>query len=1265
MNRFADFICKHKKMVIFFASILLILSFIGMKLTKVNYDILVYLPEDIETIKGQNTLTNDFNMGSYSIAVVENMSGKEILKLEEKIKNVEGVNEVASLYDVIGVSIPLEMLPNDIVEKVHVGDSDLLFITFSESTSSEETLNAVEEIRNITGKHVQQGGMSSMVLDTMNLSEKEIFIYIVIAVILCIFILELSLDSYVVPFILLANIGCAILFNLGSNVFLGQISYITKALVAVLQLGVTTDFSIFLYHSYEKKKETIKSKSEAMKEAIKDTFTSVTGSSLTTIAGFLVLCTMQLTLGKDLGIVMAKGVLFGVICVLTLFPSLLLVFDNLIEKTKHRQITPDFSKLNKFIIKHKTVVFIIFIILLIPAYLAYSKIDVYYKLDKSLPTTLESIKTNETLKENYNIVSPEIILVSNEMKNDDIINMTQKIENTEGIEWVLSLSKLEQIGITKNMLDKDLLNLIENEKYQMILINSKYETATEELNNQIDIINNIVKSHDKDGIVAGEGPLMKDLVSICDIDFKNVNTASIVCIFIILFFVLRSISLPFLLISAIEFAIFINMSFSYFGGVVLPFIAPIVLGTIQLGATIDYAILLTTTYLEKRKNNIEKNEAMLETLNYSGNSIFISGMCFFAATFGVGVYSKIEMIGALCSLIARGAIVSMLVVIMILPSILLIFDKLIMKTTLKERKDKHMKKDLKKLTKKAAVWTMVLGMTLSPISTMALTKNETVYTKLNEEGSVKSVLVNEQLINSSKLDTLEDYTELENILNISNDSTYTQKENKLTWNASGKDIFYQGTTNKKLPISVNVTYKLNDKEMTVDEMLGKSGKVTITLKYKNNDKHIVNVNGKKETLYTPFVITMGTILDSENNTNIKVSNGKITSNGTKNVIAAISTPGLYESLKIPELKDMDTIVLSYETSKFELSSIYSIVTPKLLESSDLEVFNKMDNIYSQVDSLQENMDKIDNAATQVSEGSTKLKNGLLSSINSLKKDNGNALTKEQINAIKKQTVASVKKTFTKDYKNAIAEKAWNEVKKNLSSSNNETIKQYVTESVTNIMGTYLGGEANLTYYGGCLQGNSMACEALKLAGYNLESIQTFQQKVTEQILNVALGTTNYVAENVTKQVAVNISEQIAEQTAASVSETLAQQVANQVKGVFLNTITNSLNTLYSGIQELDQGISQLSKGISTFNKEGINKISYMVNKELKPTTNKIKSLTKLSDNYNSFTTNKKLKNSETKFILVIDSKKAPKEENTTKVETNKMTFWDRVKNLFS
>ncbi|MCI6265460.1 MAG: efflux RND transporter permease subunit, partial [Erysipelotrichaceae bacterium] len=517
--------------------------------------------------------------------------------------------------------------------------------------------------------------------DTRDLSEKETAAYVVIAVLLCMVVLTIATDSYLVPILLLGNIGVAILYNMGTNVFLGEISYITKAISAVLQLGVTTDFSIFLYHKYEHAKEEYMNRKEAMEKAIEETFKSVVGSSLTTIAGFLALCSMNLTLGRDIGLVMAKGVVCGLVCVLTLFPALLLVFDHLLEKTKHRVWLPQFKKVQEFSIKHYKIILIVFILLLIPAWYGNQNVEVYYKLDKSLPESLGSSIANSQLKEKYHIVSPEIILIDKNMKTDEVTKLTEELQKVEGIDFVLAPTTILDFGLPTDMLPEELIKFMENDQYQLVLLNSSYEIASNELNDQIDIISGLVKSYDKNAIIAGEGPLMKDLTSISDEDFKNVNSLSIIIIFILMLLVLKSISLPVILVIAIEFAIFINMSIAYYSKDVLPFIASIVIGTIQLGATIDYAILMSTKYIEERTKNQDKMVAMKNTLASTVPSIIVSACCFFAATVGVYLYSKIDMIGAICNLLSRGSIISMLVVILILPSLLLVFDKVIRKTT--------------------------------------------------------------------------------------------------------------------------------------------------------------------------------------------------------------------------------------------------------------------------------------------------------------------------------------------------------------------------------------------------------------------------------------------------------------------------------------------------------------------------------------------------------------------------------------------------------
>ena len=682
MQKFSNFVVKNKIIILLISLLMLIPSIIGYVRTKTNYDILVYLPSDIETLKGQNILKNDFNMGAFSVSLVDSsISEKDLVELEDKIRNIDCVTNVVSINDITGTTIPLDMIPKKLLEHVSSDDSKLLLITFKTGTSDEETTNAVEEIEKLSDS-IKVGGMSAMSLDMRKLVESQTFAYVAIAVLFCLIVLMLSLDSYVVPLLLLGNIGMSIIFNMGSNIIFGEISYITKAIAAVLQLGVTTDFSIFLYHKYEASKNGKKTNEEAMSEAIAETMVSVIGSSLTTIAGFLALCTMKFGLGKDIGLVMAKGVVLGVITVLTVYPSLILIFDKLIQKTKHKPLIPKFKFVKPIVMNGYKWIFIIFLILMVPAYLSQKNTEVYYKLDTSIPDDYNYSIVSKKLINDYGLISQSMILIDSKLENSKINMMIDEINKIDGIDNVISINMFNRYGISDDILPVKIKNMLETDKYKMLLINSKYEIATDELNEQITKINTIIKKYDKNAILAGEGPLMNDLVEITAIDFRNVNYVSIGVIFIIMLFVLRSCSLPILLVLSIEFAIFINMGVPYWQSTSIPFVSSIVIGTIQLGATIDYAILITTKYLEERKKCKDKKEAVGEALTSSVSSIFVSAMCFFAATFAVFAISKIDMIGSLCLLMARGAIISMLVVMFIVPSVLLMFDKLIIKTTL-------------------------------------------------------------------------------------------------------------------------------------------------------------------------------------------------------------------------------------------------------------------------------------------------------------------------------------------------------------------------------------------------------------------------------------------------------------------------------------------------------------------------------------------------------------------------------------------------------
>lgn len=678
MKKIREFIVNHSLLIVIVTLIGMVPMLIGYINTRINYDILVYLPKDIDTMKGQDILSEDFGLGGYAFVMVDNMSNYDTLELEKKYRNIDGVNKVFSMSDVLDTTISYDVLPDEVKDKLYRDGTSVILVTFENGSSDEVTLNALSDMREITDGNISS--MSAMVLDTMNLSNKEIVVYIALAVVFCLIILTICTDSYFIPILLLSNIGVAILYNMGSNIIFGNISYITKAIAAVLQLGVTTDFSIFLYHKYEFYKKKTRDKKVAMSNAIKETFVSVIGSSLTTVIGFLSLCAMDLTLGTDIGLVMAKGVIWGVISTLTLFPSLLLVFDGVIDKTAHRVLLPKFERVQDFVVKRYKLILVIFVVLMVPALIGNGNYEVYYKLDKSLPETLDFNVANKELADKFGIVSPEIIILDKGVKSSDIEELSTKLKSVDGIDMVASGAEVMESGLYSAILPSDVRRILDNDKYQLMIINSTYEIASDELNNQVEEVNNIVHKYDRDAIVAGEGALMRDLVTIADHDFNMVNYTSILFIFVVMVFVLKSIGLPIILICAIEFAIFTNMAISYYTGTALPFIASIVVGTIQLGATIDYAILMSTKYLEEREKN-DKMVSIRNTLRSSVPSIVTSALCFFGATISVYLYTKIDMIGSICNLLSRGAIISMLVVTLILPALLIVFDKFIMKTT--------------------------------------------------------------------------------------------------------------------------------------------------------------------------------------------------------------------------------------------------------------------------------------------------------------------------------------------------------------------------------------------------------------------------------------------------------------------------------------------------------------------------------------------------------------------------------------------------------
>ena len=682
MVNFGKKVVKYRVLILILGVLLLIPSVFGYLNTRVNYDVLTYLPDNIETMKGQDILVNDFGTGAFSMFIVDGMEEKDVAELKEKIEKVDHVANVIWYDSITDISVPMSMLPDDIYDVFNSDTGTMMAIFFDEGTSSDGTMDAIAQIRKIAGKQCFLSGMSAVVTDTKNLAEKETPVYVLIAVILAVIVLGLTMESFFVPLLFMLSIGMAIIYNLGSNYFMGEISYITKALAAVLQLGVTLDYSIFLMHSYEEQQVRYDGdKKRAMAHAISQTFSSVMGSSITTIAGFIALCFMSFTLGLDIGIVMVKGVIFGVIACVTILPSMILCCDKIIEKTKHKPFLPDIGRISDKVTKRYLVYVVLFLLFLFPAIYGNNHTAVYYNLDETLPKDLPSIIANEKLKEDYDMNTTHMILVDSSVSSTDVNKMIKEMDKVDGVKWALGLDSLVGPSVPSDMIPESVSSMLKNDKYQLLLVNSEYKVASDEVNAQIKTLNKILHKYDKTGMLIGEGPLTADLIDITDQDFKTVSAVSIGIIFVIILVLFKSISLPVILVGVIEFAIFVNMGIPYYTGTKLPFVASIVIGTIQLGSTVDYAILMTTRYKRERNHGANKHDAITTAHRVSAQSIMVSALSFFAATIGVGLYSNIDMISSLCILMARGALISMVVVIFVLPSMFMVFDKVIVKTS--------------------------------------------------------------------------------------------------------------------------------------------------------------------------------------------------------------------------------------------------------------------------------------------------------------------------------------------------------------------------------------------------------------------------------------------------------------------------------------------------------------------------------------------------------------------------------------------------------
>ena len=681
-------VVKYRVPILILALALLIPSFFGMVNTRINYDMLDYLPDDMDTVTGQNLLMEDFGKGAFSLIVVEDMPSADIRRTAEKLRTIEHVETVVCYEDLADPTIPKALLPESIYKEFNSGDSTLMAVFFDTSTSADATMDAIREVRSAVGKQCFVTGMSALVTDLKDLCEEEEPVYVALAVVCACAAMMLLLDSWLVPFVFLASIGMSILMNLGSNWFLGEISYITKALAAVLQLAVTMDYSIFLWHSYNEKRASTDDKYEAMAQAIHDTFVSVLGSSITTIAGFIALCFMTFTMGRDLGIVMAKGVLLGVIGCVTILPSLILLLDKLLQKTRHRALIPTGQGFAKWVVKVFPVFLVIFALLVAPAYIGYSKTndEVYYDMGECLPQDIDYVIANSKLRDEFNIASTHMLLVNAKLPSRDVRAMKREMENVDGVKYVLSLESVVGSRVPEEILPESVTSILKSDRWELILINSEYRAASDLVNDQLDELNAILKKYDPSGMLIGEAGCMKDMIETTGHDFRVVNAVSIVLVFVIILLVEKSLSLPVILIAVIELAIFINLGLPHYLGETLPFIAPICISTIQLGATVDYAILMTTRYKQERGAGKDKREAVTIALSTSIPSIVTSGFGLFAATFGVAVYSNIDIVSSMCMLMARGALVSVVSVVFILPAMLMLLDAVVRHTTLGMKK---------------------------------------------------------------------------------------------------------------------------------------------------------------------------------------------------------------------------------------------------------------------------------------------------------------------------------------------------------------------------------------------------------------------------------------------------------------------------------------------------------------------------------------------------------------------------------------------------
>ena len=994
IEKISYFIARHPKTILLVATLLLIPSFFGYISTFVNYDIMSYLPEDIESVRGEDMLDKEFGLAANAFLVIDDMSAKDVVKVKKEISGVEGVANVTWVDDIADISIPQSMLPDALTDIFYAneGKSTLLMIQFEQGSATTMTMNAIKEIRTKLNKQCFLSGMSAIITDTKTLSDSEAPKYIVIAVVLALIALSFTMDSWVLPLVLLTALGYAVIYNLGTNIVMPNgISYITQSVAAILQLGVTMDYSVFLMDRFNEELGKTDNKTDAMAHAVSSTFVSLAGSSLTTIFGFLALCFMSLTLGFDIGIVMAKGVVFGVATVVVVLPAFLLLFYKPIYRFRHKRIIPSFRHLTGFVIKHRKVFAIVFLALIVPSFIAKSAVPLDYVISNALPEQLDSVQALNKLKGDFNMATTHFIIIDESVPSGRVSEMIDEFEAVDGVSGIISLNSFVGPAISEDMLPDSIRDICFKDGKQLMMVNSVYTPSSDEENAQVDTLTQILKKYDKNGYLTGEGAMSKDLITVTDRDFKITSIISIAAIFILIAIIFRSVSIPVLLVAAIELAIFINLAISLFTGANVSFIAPTIISCVQLGATVDYAILMTTRYREEKKNGHGKLEAMQIAAQASDKSIFQSALVFFSATFGVFCVCNIEIVKSICSMLARGAIVSGLVIIVFLPALLTCFDSLIGKTTYD--KEKKTKKENGKEEKKSMKASSIIKKTVAAGTALALlfgltacgakdsgadaeinketagsvfeqpvytakpgsvSKSETVYINMDNSGKIETVNVTDWLHTDVGEVCVEDKSGLKDIENIKGEILPVIDGENVKWNMTDTDLYYSGVSSGKPPVEIEINYALDGKKVSPESLAGKSKKVKI--------------EGKEEKIYLPVLVVGGFILPEAEFSGVQVKNGRAIGDGTKEIAVMFGVPGLLESLglkdagldEITGIELGSTASVTADAENFSLGNMYFAAIPMSSLNLELGGNSSVDDLKSVLSVLSEVQNTINN-----------------------------------------------------------------------------------------------------------------------------------------------------------------------------------------------------------------------------------------------------------------------------------------------------------------